>query len=450
MDITFILLVTTICFLLIVVGLYFLKTLNRIQILVFGYFLLPIVSGLYGGNIWYPIHPSKIYLLYILLTNILVFSKERTEQFLREYGVPLISFFGILIIINSLSYIFVNDSLILNITSTIHVCALLLIILFAYNAEVRCNDIDAILPKYFVFVLIPIFIVCTLEAAGRIDVEAFFAGPAYEEFKSLYWSVDRVGLRRVNGIFHWPNNLANYLSCFYLLYMWRAKTSQSFFACGITIFAFIILTITRASIVACVFISILMLIKHYARYQKYLIAAIIVFAAFLLRDIAGQVIVEMKDQYVENVGSRTYYLKNGVAIAERNFPLGEGLYSTGAFLEQLGIRNFKQKYNLSTENIKTTDSFFAAMLIEIGFVGAALLVAMFIWVYCKDRSSIVRYLLILFLLTAYSNADILSMVSTESIVFFLAVGITLYDKAVLITVACSGSQTARRVSTKDH
>jgi hypothetical protein len=116
----------------------------------------------------------------------------------------------------------------------------------------------------------------------------------------------------------------------------------------------------------------------------------------------------------------------GLGIARQNFPLGEGMYSTGALVEKAGDEDFKRKYRLSVIEYKTTDSFFAALFIELGILGTLVLVAMFIWLYARARVAPLRYLIILFLLTGYSNADILSMVSPESIVCFLLVGVSFH------------------------
>ena len=60
----------------------------------------------------------------------------------------------------------------------------------------------------------------------------------------------------------------------------------------------------------------------------------------------------MTDQYIHNLAPRSYYVLKAIDIARSNFPLGEGAYSTGAYTEALAHRNFKKKYNLSTEGIQ--------------------------------------------------------------------------------------------------
>ena len=171
----------------------------------------------------------------------------------------LVCCFAILLLLNSFSYFFVNGSLVLNLSSTFYLSSLLLITVYSYCARVSGEDLDRVLPIYFLLVLLPIFVVCALEVSGQRQLSLFFAGPEYEDI-----STERLGFLRLNGIFHWPNNLANYLSCLFVLYVWRAHRSRMFFWAGIVIFIFICLTFTRANIVACTLIFALSL-KNRAR-----------------------------------------------------------------------------------------------------------------------------------------------------------------------------------------
>jgi len=134
---------------------------------------------------------------------------------------------------------------------------------------------------------------------------------------------------------------------------------------------------------------------------------------------------EVTEQYVHNLSPRSYYVLKGMDIAGRNFPLGEGAYSTGPFTELLAHGNFKKKYNLSDEDLKTIDSFLAAILIEFGFLGTGLIFLTVLWLWKTDRTGLLRYMVILFGITAYSNADILTPMRAENILFFLAAGLSL-------------------------
>ena len=396
------------------------KKFDKRQFLLFGFLLLPILGGLYGGRIPYPVHPGKIYLLYVAMAVLLTITRTRIQVFLDGRGLMLVCCFAILLLLNSLSYFFVNGSLVLNLSSTFYLSSLLLIVVYSYCAGISGEDFDRVLPIYFLLVLLPIFVVCALEVSGQRQLSLFFAGPEYEDFNT-----ERLGFLRLNGIFHWANNLANYLSCLFVLYMWRANRSRMFFFAGIVIFIFICLTFTRANIVACTLIFALSLKNRARRLQVYMGVGLIAVLSILFWQQGKGTISEVTDQYIHNLAPRSYYILKAVDIAKSNFPLGEGAYSTGAYTEALAQRNFKTKYNLSTEDIKTTDSFLAAALIEFGFLGSGVLLLSIIWLWATDKTVLLRYVIILLGITAYSNADILSPMAAENILLFLATGLSL-------------------------
>ena len=394
------------------------KKFDKRQFLLFGFLLLPILGGLYGGHIPYPVHPGKIYLLFVAMAVLLTISGTRLQFFLGGRGLMLVFCFAILLLLNSLSYFFVNGSLVLNLSSTFYLSSLLLITVYSYCAGVSGEDLDRVLPIYFLLVLLPIIVVCALEVSGQRQLSLFFAGAGYEDI-----STERLGFLRLNGIFHWPNNLANYLSCLFVLYVWRAHRSRMFFWVGGIIFIFICLTFTRANIVACTLIFALSLKNRAHRFQTYMWVALIAVLSILFWQQGKGTIAEVTDQYFHNLAPRSYYVLKALAIARSNFPLGEGAYSTGAYTEALAHRNFKEKYNLSTD-YKTTEGLIAAALIEFGFLGSGLLLLTVLWLWKTDRTGLLRYVFILIGITAYSNADILSPMSPESVVLFLGIGLS--------------------------
>jgi hypothetical protein len=419
-SITLIVVLALILLLLICVVVFLTRRFNKSQLLLFGFLLIPILDGLYGGYIPYPVHPGKIYFLYVAMAVLLTVSRTRLQAFLGGSGLTLTCCFAVLLILNSFSYFFVNGSLVLNLSSTFYLSSLLLIAFYSYCARVSGEDLDRVLPIYFLVVLLPIFVVCILEVSGQRQLSLFFAGPRYVDI-----STERLGILRLNGIFHWSNNLANYLSCLFVLYMWRAHRSRIFYLAGVVIFIFICLTFTRANIVACMFVGVLCLKNQGRRFQTYMWVGFIAVLSMLLWQQGKKTIAEVNDQYIHNLSPRSYYVLKGIDIASRNFPLGEGAYSTGPYIGKLAQQNFKKKYNLSDEGLRTTDSFLAALLIEFGFLGSGLLFLMVLWLWKNDRNGLLRYMVILLGITAYSNADILSPMRAENILFFLAAGISL-------------------------
>ena len=272
-----------------------------------------------------------------------------------------------------------------------YLTSLLITTLFAFAAGLSAEDLDRTLPRYLALILLPLFAVCAIEALGGHEVAAFFAGPEY-----LDRDRERAGLLRVNGVFHWPLLLANYLSVLYVLFLWRARRSFVILAGTVAIFVFLAMTLSRSHVIACVLITLWMAAKEGRRYRRYSLAALCALGLLLAAsEVVDRVTGETMEQYVRHRSWRTYYVEEGLRIAQGNWPLGEGAYSTGAFSERMGRNNFKLKHRLATENIKTTDSFVGAALIEFGGLGCAVLAGLWIWLFLGDSLGVVRYLLVL-------------------------------------------------------
>ncbi len=396
---------------------FFVRDLSRKQLLLFGYFLLPIIRGLDGGYIQYPVNANKIYLVYILFSNLLFFDTDKTVVFLRRLGPFLIT----LLFLNVLSYLFVLNSTEIFLKGCLYFVFLFLISLFAYNARITIEDIASILPGYFYLVLLPIFIVCILEIFGNRELAMFFAGPQYEGFNYL-----RFGYYRINGIFHWPNNLAEYLGCFFILYLSLGVRNRKFFYFAITIFVFLIPTIVRVQIAACVLLFMVIIRSYGSRFIRY--GYVLILAIFLgfMGETVGDLASLTTKQFRSTNTPRVYYVLKSIGIAKNNFPLGEGILSTASYQSKvLGEDAFKERHYLKTFGLATSDTFYSELLIEYGVIGSIIFIMMILWFWFYLKGDLLRYFIVYFAISAFSLTGMIYY-GAWGVLFWLLVGIYLY------------------------
>jgi hypothetical protein len=395
----------------------FFKNYSKTQILLFGYLLLPVLRELDGGYIPYPINSNKIYLFYLILSNLIVFHKDNTVLFLKKMAPFIIP----ILCINCLSYVFVTKSPELFIKSNVYFVALFCISLFAFNARLTIQEIMKVLPGYFYLILVPIFSVCILEILGNRELATFFSGPSFEG-----WNIMRLGYYRINGIFHWPIILAEYLGCFFVLYFWFGSDNKSFYYMGLIIFAFLLSTIVRTQIVASIAISLLIVIKKY-RKQFRIYSFFIIFMSIVLIffDVGSDLIKTSLHEVFDSGTPRIYYIRQSFSIAVKNFPLGLGIDACGAYQSDiLKKQGFKNKYNLKTFKLRTSDTFYSDLLAEFGLVGTSIFIVMLLWFYFYLREELLRLLILFLLASAYNIPHVINK-GALGILFWLFVGISL-------------------------